>query len=132
MHVHACAHAMALIFFSFNISAVRSTLPGKTKTAGDEFRTAIAAADLRVEYRLKNIMASEDEMAQLLKAALIHIDINHHGDIEDAILQVCCKFFFRRAPFSVLGYLVCVQRSCRHLLASGVSCVCSRPFPRER
>jgi len=47
MHVHACAHALALIFISFNISAVRSTLPGKTKTAGDEFRTAIAAADLR-------------------------------------------------------------------------------------
>ena len=58
-----------------------------------------------MEYRLQNIMASEDEMAQLLKAALIHIDINHHGDIEDAILQVCCKlvFFLAARLFRVLG-----------------------------
>ena len=62
------------------------------KTAGDEFRAALSAADLRVEYRLENIMASEDAMAQLLEAALIHIDINHHGDIEDAVLQVIILF----------------------------------------
>jgi hypothetical protein len=26
-------------------------------------------------------------MAELLEAALIHIDVNHHGDVEDALLQ---------------------------------------------
>lgn len=26
----------------------------------------------------------------MLKAELIHIDINHHGDVEDAVLQVRC------------------------------------------
>ncbi len=42
----------------------------------------------RVEWRLEDIMGSEERMRELLQAALVHIDINHHGDIEDAILQV--------------------------------------------
>lgn len=32
-------------------------------------------------------MGSEEGMEELLEAALIHIDVNHHGDIEDALLQ---------------------------------------------
>ena len=32
-------------------------------------------------------MNSDDGMQELLNAALIHIDVNHHGDIEDALLQ---------------------------------------------
>ena len=42
----------------------------------------------RVDFRVEDMLASEDGMKQLLSASLIHIDINHHGDIEDAILQV--------------------------------------------
>ena len=33
------------------------------------------------------MMNSDDGMQELLNAALIHIDVNHHGDIEDALLQ---------------------------------------------
>ena len=64
-------------------------------------------------------------MAQLLKAALIHIDINHHGDIEDAILQVCCKLVFFLAA-RLFRYLeLRTSCACRHLLAPG-------PFPKRR
>jgi hypothetical protein len=42
----------------------------------------------RIEYRLEHILSSEMRLEELLRASLIHIDINHHGDVEDAILQV--------------------------------------------
>ena len=40
-----------------------------------------------IEWRFENVLGSEERMRELLEASLIHIDINHHGDIEDAILQ---------------------------------------------
>ena len=47
----------------------------------------IQAADLAVDFRLENIFDSDEGMARLLGAGLIHIDVNHEGDVEDAVLQ---------------------------------------------
>jgi hypothetical protein len=45
-----------------------------------------------VEYRLEHIMSLEHRLEELLQASLIHIDINHEGWIEDAILQVLAMY----------------------------------------
>ena len=40
-----------------------------------------------MDFRLENIFDSDEGMARLLGAGLIHIDVNHEGDVEDAVLQ---------------------------------------------
>ncbi|EKX45454.1 hypothetical protein GUITHDRAFT_108718 [Guillardia theta CCMP2712] len=53
----------------------------------DAFLAALEEENLSIEWRFENVLGSEERMRELLEASLIHIDINHHGDIEDAILQ---------------------------------------------
>ena len=55
---------------------------------GDEYMRRLADAGCRIQYRILDVMSSQEGMEEMSKADLIHIDINHHGDIEDAVLQV--------------------------------------------
>lgn len=39
----------------------------------------IQAADLAVDFRLENIFDSDEGMARLLGAGLVHVDVNHES-----------------------------------------------------
>ena len=72
---------------TYNVVDDFSTNAAACGLGAEAFLDAVGKAGLQVEFRLQNVLDSEEGMAELLEAALIHIDINHEGEVEDALLQ---------------------------------------------
>lgn len=67
------------------------TPPGRCfKRPNSQLNSRARSQDVgcNIEFRIEDVLSSPERMEEMLGADLIHIDINHHGDIEDAVLQV--------------------------------------------